>query len=69
MEICGKKNPSTNAGVVSLFAVTHQGPAQGGKAGSSELPGWNLTKNVMHFNAARKNISTCAEKLREILPN
>src|SRR3990167_7528020 len=35
----GKKNPSTWAGVVSLFAVTHQGPAQGGKAGDSKLSG------------------------------
>ena len=60
MKISDKKNPSTNAGVVSLFAVTHQGPAQGGKAGSSELPGGNLTKNVLDFNAARVNISTHA---------
>jgi hypothetical protein len=26
------------AGVLSLFAVTHQGPAQGGKAGGTEAP-------------------------------
>jgi hypothetical protein len=32
-----KKNPSQRLGLVSLFAVTHQGPAQGGKAGSSKL--------------------------------
>jgi hypothetical protein len=44
-----KKNPSTSAGVVSLFAVTHQGPAQGGKAGDSELPTGNLTKNNAPF--------------------
>jgi hypothetical protein len=45
-----KKNPSTRAGVVSLFAVTHQGPAQGGKAGGSELPVRNLTKITTLFN-------------------
>jgi hypothetical protein len=39
-----QKNPSQRAGVVSLFAVTHQGPAQGGKAGGSKLPGANLPK-------------------------
>jgi hypothetical protein len=39
-----KKNPSTWAGVVSLFAVTHQGPAQGGKAGGSKLPGAESNK-------------------------
>jgi hypothetical protein len=31
--------------VVSLFAVTHQGPAQGGKAGDSKLSGDKFTKN------------------------
>jgi hypothetical protein len=36
--------------VVSLFAVTHQGPAQGGKAGGSELPMRNLTKITTLFN-------------------
>jgi hypothetical protein len=30
--------------VVSLFAVTHQGPAQGGKAGGSKLPGVEYNK-------------------------
>jgi hypothetical protein len=35
--------------VVSLFAVTHQGPAQGGKAGGSELPGPNLSNKSIHF--------------------
>ena len=30
--------------MVSLFAVTHQGPAQGGKAGGSKLPIDNLPK-------------------------
>jgi hypothetical protein len=34
----GKKNPSTWAGVVSLFAVNQQGPAQGGEAGGAETP-------------------------------
>ena len=32
-----KKTPANWPGLVSLFAVTHQGPAQGGKAGSSKL--------------------------------
>jgi hypothetical protein len=39
-----QKNPSTRAGVVSLLAVTHQGPAQGGKAGDSKLSKPNLAK-------------------------
>jgi hypothetical protein len=38
-----KKTPA-EAGVVSLFAVTHQGPAQGGKAGGGEPPERNLAK-------------------------
>jgi porphobilinogen synthase len=46
-----KKNPSTRAGVVSLFAVTHQGPAQGGKAGGSKLP----TSNITNFIALANN--------------
>jgi hypothetical protein len=35
----GQKKPQHQAGVASLFAVTHQGPAQGGKAGDSKLSG------------------------------
>jgi hypothetical protein len=34
----GQKKPQHTAGVLSLFAVTHQGPAQGGKAGGTEVP-------------------------------
>jgi len=33
-----QKKPQHTAGVLSLFAVTHQGPAQGGKAGGTEVP-------------------------------
>jgi hypothetical protein len=43
------------AGVASLFAVTHQGPAQGGKAGGSKLPGTEYSKNL---RAWRKKCST-----------
>ena len=35
LSIGGQKTPGTKSGVVSLFAVTHQGPAQGGKAGNA----------------------------------
>ena len=49
----GKKNPSTWAGVVSLFAVTHQGPAQGGKAGGSKLPGSKCNKFVTMLQAPK----------------
>jgi hypothetical protein len=31
-------------GFEAFFAVTHQGPAQGGKAGGSVLPDKNITK-------------------------
>jgi hypothetical protein len=44
-----QKNPSTRAGVVSLFAVTHQGPAQGGKAGGSKLPARSLANFIFRF--------------------
>ena len=47
-----KKNPSTWAGVVSLLAVTHQGPAQGGKAGGSKLPGTEFSKVENALQAA-----------------
>jgi hypothetical protein len=39
-----QKKPQHKAGVVSLFAVTHQGPAQGGKAGDSKLSGVEFSK-------------------------
>jgi hypothetical protein len=39
-----QKKPQHRAGVVSLFAVTHQGPAQGGKAGDSKLSGVEYSK-------------------------
>jgi hypothetical protein len=44
-----KKNPSTKLGLEAFFAVTHQGPAQGGKAGGGEPPMRNLTKPKWHF--------------------
>jgi hypothetical protein len=44
-----KKTPARRLGWSSLFAVTHQGPAQGGKAGGSELPGVNLTNSGHYF--------------------
>ncbi|MDH5206423.1 MAG: hypothetical protein OEW36_12245 [Hylemonella sp.] len=39
-----KKNPSSKLGLEAFIAVTHQGPAQGGKAGGSKLPRRNLSK-------------------------
>jgi hypothetical protein len=56
----GKKNPSTWAGVVSLFAVTHQGPAQGGKAGGSKLPEVKSNKLSPKTQANLSNTLTCA---------
>ena len=34
----GQKKPQHRAGVISLLAVTRQGPAQGGKAGGTRVP-------------------------------
>jgi hypothetical protein len=48
--------------VVSLFAVTHQGPAQGGKAGDSELSGRNLSKKHAHFKKMVKVFFTAMTK-------
>jgi hypothetical protein len=45
----GQKKPQHVAGVVSLFAVTHQGPAQGGKAGGGEPPASNVANFSTHF--------------------
>jgi hypothetical protein len=48
-----QKKPQHMAGVVSLFAVTHQGPAQGGKAGGTEVPSRKYTlisKKVTNFS-------------------
>ena len=44
-----QKKPQHGAGVVSLFAVTHQGPAQGGKAGGGEPPNSNLANSRVLF--------------------
>ena len=44
-----QKKPQHEAGVVSLFAVTHQGPAQGGKAGGGEPPACNLSNSGQRF--------------------
>jgi hypothetical protein len=38
--------------VVSLLAVTHQGPAQGGKAGDSKLPENESIKDAQTLQAA-----------------
>jgi hypothetical protein len=48
--------------VVSLFAVTHQGPAQGGKAGDSELSGRNLSKKPDYFKKMVKVFFTTMTK-------
>jgi hypothetical protein len=61
-----KKNPSLKAGVVSLFAVTHQGPAQGGKAGGSELPAVNLTKFRPRFK--QRNEIFCNQRDKTLEP-
>ena len=45
----GEKKPHHEAGVASLFAVTHKGPAQGGKAGGGEPPACNLSKSRQGF--------------------
>jgi hypothetical protein len=48
----GKKNPRPRPRVGSPLALPHQGPAQGGKAGGSKLPGLNLSNNktINKFN-------------------
>jgi hypothetical protein len=48
----GQKKTQHMAGVLSLFAVTHQGPAQGGKAGGTKVPNQKyifLGKKVTNF--------------------
>jgi hypothetical protein len=49
-----KKNPSTKLGLEAFFAVKHQGPAQGGKAGGGEPPTRNLTKPGANFKPASR---------------
>jgi hypothetical protein len=53
--------------VVSLFAVTHQGPAQGGKAGGSKLPGDKYSKeketSQVIFTENTQNITFFAKQL------
>jgi hypothetical protein len=54
-----QKKPQHMAGVVSLFAVTHQGPAQGGKAGGTEVPETSihlLAKKSRIFYFDQKNV-------------
>lgn len=46
-----KKNPGTKPGLEAFFAVTHQGPAQGGKAGGGEPPEAESNKNVRQMQA------------------
>jgi hypothetical protein len=48
----GQKKPQHKAGVVSLFAVTHQGSAQGGKAEGSKLPEAEYSKVFAAFQIA-----------------
>jgi hypothetical protein len=43
-KIWAKKTLDT-PGFEAFFAVTHQGPAQGGKAGGSKLPESNISKS------------------------
>jgi hypothetical protein len=62
-----KKKPQHRAGVVSLFAVTHQGPAQGGKAGGSELPAPNIAKILLYFNPPNKIFSQHVAKNQSAL--
>ena len=50
-----QKKPQHRAGVISLLAVTRQGPAQGGKAGGTKVPeknyssGFNETVKYRYF--------------------
>jgi hypothetical protein len=50
------KKPQHLAGVVSLFAVTHQGSAQGGKAEGSKLPEAEFNKL---FQGLQVLVSNC----------
>jgi hypothetical protein len=44
-----KKNPDIEPGFEAFFAVTHQGPAQGGKAGGGEPPVLNVSNTQDNF--------------------
>jgi hypothetical protein len=55
-----KKNPSTKLGLEAFTAVTHQGPAQGGKAGGGKPPIRNLSKQNCKFKLTKKYL-TCAD--------
>jgi 3-deoxy-D-manno-octulosonic acid (KDO) 8-phosphate synthase len=48
--------------VVSLFAVTHQGPAQGGKAGGSKLPDKEFNKEL---NQMQEFQPDCCKKVQK----
>jgi hypothetical protein len=50
-----QKKPQHRAGVVSLFAVTHQGSAQGGKAEGSKLPEAEFNKLLKGMQAIVSN--------------
>ena len=50
-----KKNPGTGPGLEAFFAVTHQGPAQGGKAGGGEPPGAKSNKKGHRMQARGTN--------------
>lgn len=50
-----KKTPALGWGI-SLFAVTHQGPAQGGKAGGGKPPTANLSNLDRGFKYPVQNL-------------
>jgi hypothetical protein len=52
-----QKKPSTRAGVVALFAVTHQGPAQEEKAGTANCLGVIYQKKSDYFKNRDKEFS------------
>jgi hypothetical protein len=59
----GKKKPQHMAGVLSLFAVTHQGPAQGGKAGGTKVP----SQKYIFLGKKVSNFLFCLKKLFYVL--
>jgi hypothetical protein len=54
----GQKKPQPKPGLEAFSAVTHQGPAQGGKAGGGEPPKRNLTKMKPKFKVLKQK-NTC----------
>jgi hypothetical protein len=60
----GQKKPQHLAGVVSLFAVTHQGSAQGGKAEGSKLPGTEFNKLLFGMQAISTNSHNFTQEIQ-----